>query len=77
MRPSELTELAYDIINQRCKRQNVELKRAAKGTPQKLYDTLSSLSNQVGGGVILFGIDERRTSMKSREYKTPRRFRQT
>ncbi|MHC1724366.1 MAG: hypothetical protein AB9836_14290 [Aminipila sp.] len=29
-----------------------------QGTPSKLYDTLSSFSNQLGGGVIVFGIDE-------------------
>ena len=32
---------------------------AGRGTPEKLYDTLSSFSNQVGGGIILFGIDEK------------------
>ena len=26
---------------------------------KRLYDTLSSFSNQVGGGIILFGIDEK------------------
>lgn len=59
MLPVELEQLVRDVIKQRCERQNIELKRAAKGTPERLYDTLSSFSNQTGGGIILFGIDEK------------------
>ena len=59
MLPVELEQLVRDIVRQRCERQNIELKRAAKGTPERLYDTLSSFSNQTGGGIILFGIDEK------------------
>ena len=40
--------------------QNIELKAAAKGCPTRLFDTLSSFSNQDEGGIILFGIDEER-----------------
>lgn len=29
------------------------------GCPKRLYDTLSSFSNQDSGGVLLFGIDEK------------------
>ncbi len=36
----------------------MELKKASGGTPSRLYDTLSSFSNQIGGGIIIFGIDE-------------------
>ena len=39
--------------------QNLEYKTAAKGEPHKLYDTLSSFSNQDEGGIIVFGIDEK------------------
>ena len=59
MLPVELEQLVRDIVRQRCERQNIELKRAAKGAPERLYDTLSSFSNQTGGGIILFGIDEK------------------
>lgn len=59
MLPVELEQLVRDIVRQRCERQNIELKRATKGTPERLYDTLSSFSNQTGGGIILFGIDEK------------------
>ena len=59
MLPSELVNLVQEVVGRRCERQNIELKRASQGTPERLYDTLSSFSNQVGGGIILFGIDEK------------------
>ncbi len=59
MLSEELNELISGIISQKCERQNIELKKAASGTPEKLYDTLSSFSNQYGGGTIIFGIDEK------------------
>lgn len=42
MLPTELAELVQEVIHHKCERQNIELKRAGKGTPEKLYDTLSS-----------------------------------
>lgn len=39
--------------------QNMEYKTAAKGEPHKLYDTISSFSNQDEGGIIIFGVDEK------------------
>ena len=59
MLPAELTQLVCDVIQQKCERQNVEIKRASRGTPERLYDTLSSFSNQKGGGILIFGIDEK------------------
>lgn len=59
MLPSELVNLVQEVVGRRCERQNIELKWASQGTPERLYDTLSSFSNQVGGGIILFGIDEK------------------
>ena len=59
MLTSELEDLVHEIVSQRCEQQNTELKRASRGTPEKLYDTLSSFSNQTGGGIIVFGIDEK------------------
>jgi len=38
--------------------QEIEVKSAEKGCPQKIYNTLSSFSNQDSGGVIVFGIAE-------------------
>ena len=34
------------------------MKAAHGGTLKRLYDTLSSFSNQDGGGIIVFGLDE-------------------
>lgn len=45
-------------MKDKCESQSIEVKTAAKGTPERFYDTLSSFSNQNGGGVIIFGISE-------------------
>ena len=59
MTEKELLELIDKIQRQKCEKQHVEVKKALGGTTKKLYDTLSSFSNQAGGGVIVFGIDEK------------------
>lgn len=58
MQQEELKNLIYRITNEKCESQTIELKSAENGCPQKLYDTLSSFSNQDDGGTIVFGIDE-------------------
>lgn len=58
MLEEELVQLVKKITSERCEKQQIELKKAAGGTPSKLYDILSSFSNQFGGGTIIFGIDE-------------------
>ena len=57
MLENELFELIKVIQQQKCENNYIELKSAQKGCP-KLFDTLSSFSNQQGGGKIIFGIDE-------------------
>ncbi|MGN0194465.1 MAG: ATP-binding protein [Pseudoramibacter sp.] len=59
MLPNELKDLVQKICAQKAEGQTVELKAANGGTPKRLYDTLSSFSNQDSGGVIVFGIDEK------------------
>jgi len=54
----ELVQLVNKVTSEKCEKQHIEIKKAAGGTPLKLYDTLSSFSNQRGGGTIVFGIDE-------------------
>lgn len=54
----ELVELINKIITVKAESQNIELKAAHEGCPRRLYDTLSSFSNQDSGGIIVFGIDE-------------------
>jgi len=55
----ELRELVDTVRNLRAEMQHVEVKAAHQGCPKRLYDTLSSFSNQEGGGTILFGLDEK------------------
>ena len=59
MLPNELLEFARSICKQKAETQTVEIKSAHVDCPKRLYDTLSSFSNQDTGGVLLFGIDEK------------------
>ena len=58
MQEEELIELIEKIQRQKTEKQWIELKAANKGCPSRLYDTLSSFSNQDQGGILVFGIDE-------------------
>lgn len=58
MLKSELMELVKTVQKEKCEGQTLEVKTAQGGCP-KLYETLSSFSNQNQGGVILFGISEK------------------
>ncbi len=59
MQENELRSLIRDILAKRTETSNIEFKSARNGVPEKLYDSLSSFSN-TSGGVILFGIDEKK-----------------
>ncbi len=58
-----LTEVLIEVVRNiqafNCEMQTIEVKAAHQGCPKRLYDTLSSFSNQDGGGIIIFGLDER------------------
>ena len=58
MTSEELLDKLKEIQKMKCETQTLEIKAAAKGCPQRLYDTLSSFSNQDEGGIIIFGVDE-------------------
>lgn len=58
MHAEELKNIVSNIKTLKTETQRIELKAAAKGCPTKLFDTLSSFSNQDDGGIIIFGIDE-------------------
>ena len=58
MLSEELTDLVKRICKQKYEEQTIEVKAAQGGCP-RLYDTLSSFSNQNTGGVIVFGLDEK------------------
>ena len=59
MQADDLKKLIMDIHNKKSESQNIEVKAAEKGCPTRLFDTLSSFSNQDEGGIIVFGLDER------------------
>lgn len=54
----ELNDIIKRILDTKAESQTIEIKAAHGGTPKRLYDTLSSFSNQDGGGIIIFGLDE-------------------
>ena len=59
MTTEELKEQLKRIQKMKCETQTLELKSAQQGCPKRLYDSLSSFSNQDEGGIIIFGIDEK------------------
>ena len=68
MTKDELIELLNEVQAARCETATLEIKAAELGCPQKLYDTLSGFSNQDDGGVILFGVDEKRDFLECGVY---------
>ncbi len=54
----ELIDLANATMKQKAEGQTLEVKAAHVDCPKRLYDTLSSFSNQDAGGIILFGLNE-------------------
>ena len=54
----ELIDLANATMKQKAEGQMLEVKAAHVDCPKRLYDTLSSFSNQDTGGIILFGFNE-------------------
>lgn len=55
----ELRDLIQQIQMRGCEEQTTEVKSAHGGCPEKLYDTISSFSNQNSGGVFVFGLNEK------------------
>lgn len=58
MEPDELRKLIAEVQHRRMEPDAVEVKAARGGTP-KVFDSLSAFANRPGGGIILFGLDER------------------
>ena len=59
MTVEELMEKLELIQKIKCETSTLEIKSAEQGCRQRLYDTLSSFSNQDDGGIIIFGVDEK------------------
>ncbi|MCQ4637477.1 putative DNA binding domain-containing protein [Anaerovorax odorimutans] len=55
-----MIELAKIIQKRQAEAQVIEVKSAHEGCPKKLYDTLSSFSNQDSGGTLVFGLNEKK-----------------
>ena len=58
MNAQEALELIETVRSGEYEGAGLEVKRAQRGLPQRLFETLSAFANQVGGGVILLGLDE-------------------
>ena len=58
MTSEELLEKLKSFAKTKQESQVLEVKKAKDGCPKRLYDTLSSFSNQDAGGTILFGLDD-------------------
>ena len=59
MQTQELINLVTEIRRQKTEKQTIELKAANGGFPGKIYDTLSSFSNQDDGGIMIFGVTDK------------------
>ncbi|MBR5957247.1 MAG: ATP-binding protein, partial [Salinivirgaceae bacterium] len=59
MQAEQLKQFVEKILKEKTESQTLELKAANKGCPSRLFDSLSSFSNQNEGGTIVFGIDEK------------------
>lgn len=59
MTSEELIELVNKTVRRKSEEQTLEVKAAHVNCPKRLYDTLSSFSNQDSGGILLFGLDEK------------------
>ena len=59
MTHEELLDLISEVQQHQSEMDDVEVKSAHKGTPQRLYESLSAFANSKGGGVIILGLDEK------------------
>jgi ATP-dependent DNA helicase RecG len=55
----ELFEFITEVQRHQSELDDVEVKSARGGTPKRLFEPLSAFANRPGGGVILFGLDEK------------------
>jgi len=55
----ELFELIAEVQRHQSELDDVEVKSARGGTPKRLFASLSAFANRSGGGVMLFGVDEK------------------
>ena len=54
MTQEEILELISEVQQHQSELDDIEVKSAYKGTPQRLYEFISAFANSISGGVILF-----------------------
>ena len=64
MNAEEILELIQELNEKQTETICIETKNAKAGKPEKYYDTISSFSNTIGG-VILFGVEEKKYRNKT------------
>lgn len=67
MQTEQLMQLVHKIQHYKCEFQTIEVKTAIGGCP-KLYDSLSSFSNQEMGGIIVLGLREKDKQTKISDF---------
>lgn len=60
MTREEVLSLIAEVQQHQSELDDVEVKSAQQGTPQRIFASLSAFANRTGGGVILLGIDEKK-----------------
>ena len=68
MNKDEVLKLIQELNEKQTETICIEAKTSNKGKPEKYYDTVSSFSNTIGG-VIIFGVEEKK--IKNRSIFTP------
>lgn len=60
MTREEVIQLIAEVQRYQSELDDIEVKSAHSGTPQRMYEPISAFANRTGGGVILFGLNEER-----------------
>ena len=64
MNKEDILKMIQELNEKQTETMCIEAKTAKQGKPEKYYDTISSFANTMGG-VILFGIEEKKTKNKT------------
>ena len=64
MDKKDILEMIQELNEKQTESICIETKTANQGKPEKYYDTISSFANTIGG-VILFGVEEKKTKNKT------------
>lgn len=64
MNKEHVLKLIQELNEKQTETISIETKTASQGKPEKYYDTVSSFSNTIGG-LILFGVEEKKIKNKT------------